>query len=257
MPGRVALVTGGSRGIGRAIAERLAADGCRVAVNYHTRSDAAEEVVAAIRKGGGEAIAVGGDVGDGDAVAAAFAAIEAGFGPVEILVNNAGITADDLLLRMKPEAWESVIRTNLDSVYHCTRAALRGMLKARWGRVVSVTSVAGIAGNAGQANYAAAKAGIIGFTKSVAREVGSRGITVNAVAPGFIGRRDRYPGTTCARRYCLDRARCFGTRRRSRRRASRSDDAPVPARCWSSTEASGSQTPCNKSRQMDRATVAR
>ena len=187
MPGRVALVTGGSRGIGRAIAVRLAADGCRVAVNYHTRSDAADEVVAAIRAAGGEAIAAGGDVGDGDAVAAMFAAVESGLGPVEILINNAGITADALLLRMKPEAWESVIRTNLDSVYHCTRAALRGMVKARWGRVISVTSVAGIAGNAGQANYAAAKAGIIGFTRSVAKEVGSRGITVNAVAPGFVG----------------------------------------------------------------------
>jgi 3-oxoacyl-[acyl-carrier protein] reductase len=187
MPGRVALVTGGSRGIGRAVAERLAADGCRVAVNYHTRADAAEEVVAAIRSTGGEAIAAGGDVGDGDAVTAMFAAVESALGPVEILVNNAGITADDLLLRMKPEAWESVIRTNLDSVYHCTRAALKAMLKARWGRVVSITSVAGISGNAGQANYAAAKAGIIGFTKSVAKEVGSRGITVNAVAPGFVG----------------------------------------------------------------------
>lgn len=187
MPGRVALVTGGSRGIGRAVAERLAADGCRVAVNYHTRADAAEEVVAAIRAAGGEAIAAGGDVGDGDAVAAMFAAVESALGPVEILVNNAGITADDLLLRMKPEAWESVIRTNLDSVYHCTRAALKAMLKARWGRVVSITSVAGISGNAGQANYSAAKAGIIGFTKSVAKEVGSRGITVNAVAPGFVG----------------------------------------------------------------------
>ncbi len=187
MPGRVALVTGGSRGIGRAVAERLAADGCRVAVNYHTRPDAADEVVAAITAAGGEAMAVGGDVGDGEAVAAMFAAIESSFGPVEILVNNAGITADDLLLRMKPEAWQAVIRTNLDSVYHCTRAALRAMIKARWGRVVSITSVAGIAGNPGQANYAAAKAGIIGFTKSVAKEVGSRGITINAVAPGFVG----------------------------------------------------------------------
>ncbi|MBI5157411.1 MAG: 3-oxoacyl-[acyl-carrier-protein] reductase [Acidimicrobiia bacterium] len=186
MAGRVALVTGGSRGIGRAIAERLAADGCRVAVNYHTRRDAADEVVAGIRSRGGEAIAVGGDVGDVEAVAAMFAAIETALGPVEILVNNAGITADDLLLRMKPEAWEAVIRTNLDSAYLCTRAAVRGMLKAKWGRVISITSVAGISGNPGQANYAAAKAGLIGLTKSVAKEVGSRGITVNAVAPGFV-----------------------------------------------------------------------
>ncbi|HLE38362.1 MAG TPA: 3-oxoacyl-[acyl-carrier-protein] reductase [Acidimicrobiia bacterium] len=186
MASRVALVTGGSRGIGRAIAERLAADGHRVAVNFHTRGDAADEVVAGIRARGGEAIAVGGDVGDGGAVTAMFAVVEEALGPVEILVNNAGITADGLLLRMKPEAWEAVIRTNLDSVYHCTRAALRGMLKARWGRVVNVASVAGIVGNPGQANYAAAKAGVIGFTRSVAKEVGSRGITVNAVAPGFV-----------------------------------------------------------------------
>lgn len=186
MTGRVALVTGASRGIGRAIAERLAADGCRVAVNYRSRGEAAEEVVAAIRSRGGEAIAVAGDVGDGAAVTAMFSIVESALGPVEILVNNAGITADDLLLRMKPEAWDTVIRTNLDSVYLCTRAALRGMLKGRWGRIVSITSVAGISGNAGQANYAAAKAGVIGFTRSVAKEVGSRGITVNAVAPGFV-----------------------------------------------------------------------
>lgn len=186
MTGRVALVTGGSRGIGRAIAERLAADGHRVAVNYHSRADAADEVVAAITAAGGTALAVGGDVGDGDAVAGLFAAVEDAWGPVEVLVNNAGITADDLLLRMKPEAWDAVIRTNLGSVYHCTRTALRGMLKARWGRVINIASVAGISGNAGQANYAAAKAGVIGFTRSVAKEVGSRGITVNAVAPGFV-----------------------------------------------------------------------
>ena len=140
MASRVALVTGGSRGIGRAIAERLAADGHRVAVNFHTRGDAADEVVAGIRARGGEAIAVGGDVGDGGAVTAMFAVVEEALGPVEILVNNAGITADGLLLRMKPEAWEAVIRTNLDSVYHCTRAALRGMLKARWGRGVKTLS---------------------------------------------------------------------------------------------------------------------
>ena len=182
----MALVTGGSRGIGRAIAQRLAADGCRVAVNYHTRGDAADEVVTVIRGAGGEAVAVGGDVGYGEGVAGIFGAVVQGLGPVEILVNNAGITADDLVLRMKPESWDAVLRTNLDSVYLCTRAALRGMVKARWGRVISITSVAGVSGNAGQANYAAAKAGIIGFTKSIAKEVGSRGITANAVAPGFI-----------------------------------------------------------------------
>lgn len=184
--GRVALVTGGSRGIGRAIAQRLAADGHRVAVNYVKCPDAAAEVVEAIAATGGVALAVGGDVGDADAVAAMFSAVESALGPVEVLVNNAGITADDLLVRMRPEAWASVLRTNLDSAYHCTRAVLRSMLKARWGRVINITSVAGIAGNAGQANYSAAKAGLIGFTRSVAKEVGSRGITVNAVAPGFI-----------------------------------------------------------------------
>jgi 3-oxoacyl-[acyl-carrier protein] reductase len=183
---RVALVTGASRGIGRAVAERLAASGHRVAVNYRTGRDAADEVVAAIVASGGEAMAVGGDVGDGDAVAALFATVEEGLGPVEVLVNNAGVTGDDLLLRMSPDAWERVIQTNLTSTYLCTKAALRSMIRARWGRVISVASVAGILGNPGQANYSAAKAGVIGFTKSVAKEVGSRGITVNAVAPGFI-----------------------------------------------------------------------
>ena len=186
MAGRVALVTGGSRGIGRAIAERLASDGHRIAVNYRSRQDAADEVVKAIEAAGGEALAVGGDVGGPFGVEEIFAGVEGTLGPVEILVNNAGITADDLLLRMKPEDWEAVIRTNLSSAYLTTKAALRGMLKARWGRIISITSVAGIAGNPGQANYAAAKAGLIGFTKSVAKEVGSRGITVNAVAPGFV-----------------------------------------------------------------------
>jgi 3-oxoacyl-[acyl-carrier protein] reductase len=180
------LVTGGSRGIGRAIAERLGADGHRVAVNYRSRRDAADEAVAAVVAGGGEAVAVEGDVGDAAAVATMFGAVEEAFGPIEILVNNAGITADDLLLRMKPEDWDAVIRTNLSSAFLTTKAALRGMLKARWGRIISIASVAGIVGNPGQANYAAAKAGLIGFTKSVAKEVGSRGITVNAVAPGFI-----------------------------------------------------------------------
>lgn len=183
---RVALVTGASRGIGRAVAERLAASGHRVAVNYRTGRDAAADVVATITAAGGEAMAVAGDVGDGDAVAALFAAVEEGLGPVEVLVNNAGVTGDDLLLRMPPDAWDRVIQTNLTSAYLCTKAALRSMVRARWGRVISVASVAGIVGNAGQANYSAAKAGIIGFTKSVAKEVGSRGITVNAVAPGFI-----------------------------------------------------------------------
>jgi 3-oxoacyl-[acyl-carrier protein] reductase len=184
--GRVALVTGGSRGIGRAAAERLAADGHRVAVNYRAGADGAAGVVAAIRSAGGEAIAAGADVGDPAQVAALVERVEADLGPIEILVNNAGITRDDLLLRMKPEQWDEVIRTNLTSAYLCTRAVLRRMLRARWGRIVSVSSVVGQSGNPGQANYAAAKAGLIAFTRSVAKEVGSRGITVNAVAPGFI-----------------------------------------------------------------------
>jgi 3-oxoacyl-[acyl-carrier protein] reductase len=183
---RVALVTGGSRGIGRAIAEQLAADGHQVAVNYTASKDAAEEVVAAIEDAGGTAIAVQADVGDPDAVAAMFEEVTERLGPVEILVNNAGITRDDLLLRMGVDDWDDVISTNLRSVYLVTKSALKSMLRARWGRIVSISSVSGIAGNPGQANYAASKAAIIGFTKSVAREVGSRGITVNAVAPGFI-----------------------------------------------------------------------
>jgi len=183
---RVALVTGASRGIGRAIAVHLAAAGNAVAVNYRFRSDAADGVVSIIEAAGGRAIAVAADVGDADAVTQMVAEVGDTLGSVSILVNNAGITDDDLLLRMKPEAWDRVIQTNLSSAYVCTRAVLRGMLKARWGRIISVTSVSGLSGNPGQANYAAAKAGLVGFTKSVAKEVGSRGITANAVAPGFI-----------------------------------------------------------------------
>jgi len=183
---RVALVTGASRGIGRAIAVNLAAEGHRVVVNFHSSPVAAEEVVAAIEAAGGEALSVGADVGDSDAVAAMFERVGGEWGSVEVLVNNAGITRDNLLLRLAPTDWDAVMETNLRAAYLCTRAALRGMLKARFGRVISVTSVSGISGNPGQTNYAAAKAGLIGFTKSVAKEVGSRGITANAVAPGFI-----------------------------------------------------------------------
>ncbi len=183
---RVALVTGGSRGIGRAVALRLAADGHAVAVNYATNRAAADEVVETIAANGGTAMAVRADVGDADAVSAMFSDIEENLGRVDVLVNNAGITRDDLLLRMGPDAWDQVIETNLRSVYLCSRAAMRGMLRSRWGRIISVSSVSGISGNPGQANYAASKAGIIGFSKSIAREIGSRNITVNVVAPGFI-----------------------------------------------------------------------
>lgn len=184
--GRVALVTGGSRGIGRAIAGRLAGSGHVVAVNYSSNADAAEEVVRSILDQGGRAAAYPADVSQVESVEQMFEAIGQELGPVSVLVNNAGITRDNLLLRMKPEDFDEVIAINLRSAYLCTRLALRSMLRAHWGRVVSVASVAGISGNAGQANYAASKAGMIGLSKSVAKEVGSRGITVNVVAPGFI-----------------------------------------------------------------------
>ncbi|REK17277.1 MAG: 3-oxoacyl-[acyl-carrier-protein] reductase [Actinobacteria bacterium] len=183
---RVALVTGGSRGIGRAIATRLAAAGHQVAVNFSSSSAAADDVVADIQDAGGEAIAVQADVSSSSAVEALFDEVSSKLGPVAILVNNAGITRDNLLLRMSVEDFEAVIDTNLRSTFLCTKAALRGMLRAKWGRVISIASVAGISGNPGQANYAASKAGMIAFSKSVAKEVGSRGITANVVAPGFI-----------------------------------------------------------------------
>ena len=168
------------------MARTLAADGHRVAVNYTSNRSAADGVVAEIEGIGGEAVAVQGDVGDEASVAELFATVDVIFGPPLVLVNNAGITRDQLLLRMSSNDFDQVVRTNLRSAFLCTKIALRGMLRARWGRVISVASVAGIVGNAGQANYAASKAGIIGFSKSVAKEVGSRGITVNVVAPGFI-----------------------------------------------------------------------
>jgi 3-oxoacyl-[acyl-carrier protein] reductase len=179
-------VTGGSRGIGRAVALRLAQAGHRVAVNYQSNATAASEVVAAIEHAGGTAIAVQADVSTVTDVERLFAQTGERLGPVAVLVNNAGIVRDTLLLRMDEDDWDAVIDTDLRSVYLCTRAVLRSMLRAHWGRIVNVSSVVGLQGNAGQANYAAAKAGILGFTRSIAREVGSRGITVNAVAPGFI-----------------------------------------------------------------------
>jgi len=184
--GRVALVTGGSRGIGRAVAERLGAAGHAVAVNYSRRADAADEVVRSIRSAGGSAIPVGADVSEVEAVAAMFETVGSELGQVEILINNAGITRDGLLLRMGEEDWDRVLAVNLKSAYMCSKAALRSMIRGRWGRIVSIGSVSGLSGNPGQANYAASKAGLIGFSKSLAKEVGSRGITVNVVAPGFI-----------------------------------------------------------------------
>ena len=184
--GRVALVTGASRGLGRAIAQELGAAGHQVAVNFTRSAEAAEDVVAAIEAGSGKAMAVKADVSNEEQVSAMIERVHEELGPVGILVNNAGITRDNLLLRMGAADFDDVIATNLRSAYLCTKAALRGMLRARWGRIVSISSVAGITGNPGQANYAASKAGLIGFTKSVAKEVGSRGITANVVAPGFI-----------------------------------------------------------------------
>ncbi len=184
--GKVALVTGGSRGIGRAIALRLAADGHMVAVNYASRADAAEDVVSTITDAGGRALSVAADVSDSDAVAAMFTTVADGLGPVDILVNNAGITDDDLLLRMSEEQFRRVLDVNLVSAFLCTKAALRGMLRAKAGRIINIASVAALSGNPGQANYAASKAGLIGFSKSIAKEVGVRGITVNVIAPGYI-----------------------------------------------------------------------
>ena len=183
---RVALVTGASRGLGRAMAIRLAASGHRVVVNYSQNAEAAEKVVAEIEEKGGEAVAARADVSSAEEVEALFAVATDRLGPVTVLVNNAGVTRDHLVLRMSDEDFDHVIETNLRSVFLCTKAALRFMLRAHWGRVISIASVAGLVGNAGQANYAASKAGIIGFSKSVAKEVGSRDITVNVVAPGFV-----------------------------------------------------------------------
>ena len=184
--GKVAFVTGASRGIGRAIALTLDEAGADVAVNYAGNAAAAEEVAAEIRKMGRRALILQGDVSQTEAAAAMLDAVVAEFGRCDILVNNAGITRDGLLMRMKEEDWDAVLNTNLKGVFNCTKAALKYMMKQRSGKIVNIASVVGIMGNAGQANYAAAKAGCIGFTKSVAKEVASRGITVNAVAPGLI-----------------------------------------------------------------------
>jgi 3-oxoacyl-[acyl-carrier protein] reductase len=185
-PEKVALVTGSSSGIGAAIAKELAAHGATVAIHYRGNQSGAEQVAAEIREKGGVCEIFHADIGDAEAAQNLVKAVEERFGVITILVNNAGTTADTLLLSMKPEEWERVIQTNLNSVFYVTKAALRKMLRARWGRIINITSVVGLAGQAGQTNYAASKAGIIGFTKSLAREVGSRNITVNAVAPGFI-----------------------------------------------------------------------
>ena len=186
LEGKIAVVTGGSRGIGQAICLHLARSGATVIVNYVSRPDAAEATVAAIKESGGNGAAYQFNVSDADQVQAAFKKIIADFGRVDILVNNAGITRDGLVAMMKEESWDEVLDTNLKGAFNCIKAVSRPMMKQRWGRIVSITSVIGFAGNAGQANYAAAKAGMVGLTRSVARELASRGVTVNGVAPGYI-----------------------------------------------------------------------
>lgn len=186
LEGKVAVVTGASRGIGRAIALELARRGARVVVNYHRNAAAAEEVVAAIRAGGGEALAVGADVSDFQQAQALIQAALNAFGRIDILVNNAGVTRDQLILMMSEEDWDTVIRVDLKSLFNTCKAAARPMVRQRYGRIINISSVVGLAGQGGQTNYAAAKAGVIGFSKSLAKELGPRGITVNVVAPGYI-----------------------------------------------------------------------
>jgi 3-oxoacyl-[acyl-carrier protein] reductase len=186
LQGKVAVVTGASRGIGRAIALELARRGASVVVNYRSSVDAANQVVEAIEQEDGQAVAVQADVGDLEQAGQLIQAAIDTFDGIDILVNNAGTTRDQLLMLMSEEDWDVVLRTNLKGVFNCCKAAARKMMRQRSGRIVNVSSVSGIAGQGGQTNYAASKAGVIGFTKSLAKELGSRGVTVNAVAPGFV-----------------------------------------------------------------------
>jgi 3-oxoacyl-[acyl-carrier protein] reductase len=186
LEGKVSVVTGASRGLGKAIALRLSSLGSKVAVNYRADADNAGNVVETITGLGGEAMLVEADVRDSDTVQGMMQKVTDKWGKIDILVNNAGINRDTLILRMPESAWDDVIDTNLRGSYLCTKFALRSMVRERWGRIITITSVAGIVGNVGQSNYAASKGGLIAFTKSLAREMGSRNITANAVAPGFI-----------------------------------------------------------------------
>lgn len=186
LAGKVAVVTGGSRGIGRAISIRLASMGALVYINYVSRSSAAEETAAIIKQDGGRAEIIAFDVAQGDAVQQAFKKIVSDAGSIDILVNNAGITRDGLMARMKEDDWDAVIDTNLKGAFLCAKAASREMMKKKWGRIVNISSVSGVVGNPGQVNYSAAKAGLIGLSKAMAREYASRNITVNSVAPGYI-----------------------------------------------------------------------
>ncbi|AIQ68715.1 3-oxoacyl-[acyl-carrier-protein] reductase [Paenibacillus graminis] len=186
LKGQTALVTGGSRGIGRSIALQLAEYGVKVAVNYSGNEAAAQETVARIIELGSEAIAIQGDVGNSQQAENMVKEVINTWGKIDILVNNAGITRDNLIVRMKEEEFDQVIETNLKGVFNCLKSATRPMMKQRYGRIINISSIIGVIGNASQVNYSAAKAGIIGMTKSAARELSSRGITVNCIAPGFI-----------------------------------------------------------------------
>lgn len=184
--GKTALVTGAAKGLGRAISLRLADKGVKLALNYKTSADEAKEVERAITEQGGEAITIQADVSEITQVTAMVNSVQEQMGNIDILVNNAGIINDGLLVRMSDDAWHSVINTNLNGTFYCSRACLRAMLRNRWGRVINIGSVVGIRGNAGQVNYSASKAAIIGFTKALAKEVAVRNITVNAVTPGYV-----------------------------------------------------------------------
>ena len=186
LEGKVSLVTGASRGLGRAIALKLAILGSKVAINYLTSDEEASKVAREIESRGGEAMLVKANVADAEAVKTMTREIVGRWGKIDILVNNAGIAKDNLLPRMSDDAWDEVLNTNLRGAYLCTKFALRSMMNQFWGRIISISSLAGLVGNVGQANYSAAKGGLIAFTKSVAREVGSRNITANVIAPGFI-----------------------------------------------------------------------